>query len=154
MWPPSRYTASIPRVNSTRLRRSGMRNTLARPSKNLINPCLLPSTALLLLRLLLFRRLRFGFLWLFRGRRRLGFRRRGRLPRRFHHRWLRRLDHLRGPAGLLDLLRRRLREYVSPNGDAAVQLAIAEHLESGRARLANDAELQQVLGVEAVALEL
>src|ERR1017187_3652951 len=39
IWPPSRYTASIASVNSTRLRRSGTRKMLAKASKNLMVVC-------------------------------------------------------------------------------------------------------------------
>src|SRR6185295_18832630 len=44
-WPPSRYTASMASVNRTRLRRSGIRKTLAMASNNFM---LVPQPGLLL----------------------------------------------------------------------------------------------------------
>src|SRR5208283_1482213 len=40
MCPPSRYTASMARVKPTRLRRSGIRKTLVKASRNFIADCL------------------------------------------------------------------------------------------------------------------
>src|SRR5690242_2720294 len=105
MCPPRRYTASSPRVNRMRLRRSGTRNTLASFSS-------MREFTSLGLRLLISALLSPGRFPLVRNRRD------------------RDLDNLGLAAGIRDLLLRRLGELVGLHGDGGLKLAVTQDLDA------------------------